>query len=125
MEFLEAVLPAINDKWDRYGDAIRRASISSDPNTVIKLLGIYRRATDDRLRNYLAGLFFDRLGAASGTLTETEMIDGIRESLGVASKERDYRRWKLLADTADDLLNRKHVDRTDPDVLLQERKSSL
>lgn len=80
--FLAAVLPAIDNKWDRYGDAIRRASVSSDPNTVIKLLSIYRRATDDRLRNYLAGLFFDRLGAAPGTLTESEMIDSLRESLG-------------------------------------------
>ncbi len=120
VDFLATFLPAANDKWDRYGDAIRRVSQSSDPSTVIKLLNIYRRATDDQLRYYLASLFFDRLGAAPGTLTETEMIDGIRESLGVASKQRDQRRWKLLATTVDDLLSRKHVDRTNPDVLLQE-----
>ncbi len=118
--FLAAILPAVNDKWDPYGDAIRRVSQSADPNTVIRLLNIYRHASDDQLRRYLASLFFDRLGAAPGTLTEAEMIDGIRESLGVASKQRDQRRWHLLAATVDDLLNRKHVERTNPDVLLQE-----
>jgi hypothetical protein len=88
--------------------------------TVIKVLGIYRNSDVDRLKRYVAGLFFDRLGAAPGTLTETEMIEGIRESLGIASKERDLRRWKTLLSLSDTLLTRPRVDRTNPDVLLQE-----
>jgi hypothetical protein len=120
VEFLSSILPAVGQRWDRYGDAIQRVSTSSDTNTIIKLLDVFRRATDDRLRNYIAGLFFDRLGAAPGTLTESEMIQEVRESIGVASKERLLRRWKQLDELVQDLLSRKHVERTNPDVLLQE-----
>ena len=48
------------------------------------------------------------------------MVEGIRQSLGVASRENDNRRWSLLAVSSNELLGRKRVARTNPDVLLQE-----
>lgn len=120
VEFLEIILPVLEDKWGHFGGAIRQAAQSSDPNTVIKLLNIYRRTTNGDLRNYLASLFLDRLGAASGSLTEAEMIEGIRESLGIAAKERDYRRWTSVARTAEELLGRGDAEVTGPEQLLQE-----
>ncbi len=119
-DLLAVVLPAVGDRWDRYADALARLGKSTDPNTVLKLLGMFRHSTDDRLRNYLAGLFFDRLGAEPGTLTENEMIQQLRESLGVASQQRLLRRWKHVDRLVADLLGRRRVDNTNPDVLIQE-----
>jgi hypothetical protein len=120
VDFLAAILPDIKDAWDRYAEVIRRAALTADPATVIKMLDIYRRLSDPRLKNFVAGQFFERLSATPGSLTEQEMIDQIRQSLGVASKDNDNRRWRLVAAGAEELLGRKRVDRTNPDVLLQE-----
>ena len=38
----------------------------------------------------------------------------------MTAKEQNLERWNTLAKRADELLSRRHVDRTDPDVLLQE-----
>ncbi len=120
VDFLAAILPEIEDAWDRYAGVIRRVALAADPTTVIKMLDIYRRASNPSLKNYVAGQFFERLEAAPESLTEQEMIDGIRKSLGVASRDHDNRRWQLLAASAEELLGRKRVERTNPDVLLQE-----
>ncbi|MFW6169668.1 MAG: hypothetical protein ACODAD_04195 [Planctomycetota bacterium] len=118
VEFLSSILPVVEGQQrqlNRYGPAIRWISRSSDPNTIIKLLNIYRRTTDENLANTFAILFYDRLGAAPGTLTESEMIQEIRESLGIAAHERKSRRWNTLVETAESLLNRHESDSTDPD----------
>ncbi len=120
VEYLAAMIPLLGEDWDRCADALRRTALAEDPTTVIETLDIYRHASDARLRNFIASLFFERLGAAPGTLTESEMIEGIRQSLGVASRENDNRRWNLLAVSSNELLERKRVARTNPDVLLQE-----
>jgi hypothetical protein len=120
LNYLAAVLPALGENWQRYVQLISNAAQSSDPNTVIKLLDIYRQADDQALRGYIASLFLERLGAASGTLTEKQMIDQLRESLGIASREREIRRWNQLAQTADELLAREPDEQSDPEKLLQE-----
>lgn len=119
-DFLAIVLPAVGNQWDRYASTLRGAVRSSDPNAVLKMLDVYRNTTDDRLRTYLASLFLDRLGAESGTLTEAQMIEQLRESLGIAARERDARRWNQLQAMSSELLERKRAEHPHPDVLLQE-----
>ncbi|MGM0489691.1 MAG: hypothetical protein ACQESR_23405 [Planctomycetota bacterium] len=122
-EFLASILPVVEGQrrqLNRYGPAIRWISDSSDPNTIIKLLNVYRQTTDESLRDYLSTLFYDRLGARPGTLTEAEMIQEIRESLGIAARERKNRRWNMLAETAETLLGREASDSMDPEQLVQE-----
>ncbi len=120
VDFLATILPAANDTWDRYADVIRRVALAADPTTVIKMLDIYRHASDSRLKSYVAGQFLDRLEAPSGTLTEQEMIEELRKSLGVVAQEDNRRHWRQVGTRADELLGRKHVSNTHPDVVLQE-----
>ena len=59
-------LPAVGNQWDRYGMRCRTPSAPPTRHGH-RSCDFYRRATDGRLRSYLAVLFFDRLGARPDT----------------------------------------------------------
>ncbi|MHB8970268.1 MAG: hypothetical protein ACYC3X_13565 [Pirellulaceae bacterium] len=119
-ELLAVLLPAAGDRWEDFRDIVRRTTRSDDSFVVLKMLDVFRRVSDPVLRGYLADFFSERLGAMPGSLTETELIDAIRKSIGVAAKEQNLERWNALAARADELITRKRVERMNPDVLLQE-----
>jgi hypothetical protein len=119
-DFLEKILPLVEDRWENYARAIRGAAMANEPTAVVKMLKLYQASSESTLKNFLTAQFFERLGAAPRSLTESEMIEALRESLGVAAEERYARRWTFLEHEAEKLLNRKRVSGTHPDVLLQE-----
>ncbi|MHB8861332.1 MAG: hypothetical protein ACYC6N_02930 [Pirellulaceae bacterium] len=120
-ELLAVLLPAAGERWEDFADIVRRTMQTDDSFVVLKMLDLFRNvAADPVLRDYLAGFFFQRLRTLPGSLTADEMIEAIRKSVGVTAKEQNLERWQSLAMRAEELLTRKRVDRTNPDVVLQE-----
>ncbi len=119
-ELLAVLLPAAGQRWEDFLDIVRRTTRSDDSYVVLKMLDVFRDVSDPVLRSYLAGFFYERLRAEPGSLTEEELIEAIRQSVGVTATEQNLERWNTLTKRADELLSRRHVDPTEPDVLLQE-----
>ena len=119
-ELLAALLPALDDRWEDFRDILRRTTRSDDSFVALKMLEVFRNITDDRLRNFLAGYFYTRVGAEPGTLTEGELIDAVRRAVGVAAREENVERWKTLAQRSTELIANKPAADADPVVVVQE-----
>ena len=57
-------------RWEDFRDIVRRTTRTDDSFVVLKMLDVFRGVSDPVLRNYLAGFFYERLGAEPGSLTE-------------------------------------------------------
>jgi hypothetical protein len=119
-ELLAVLLPAAGPRWEDFRDIVRRTTRTDDAFVVLKMLDVFRGVSDPVLRNYLASFFYERLRAEPGSLTEEELIEAIRKSVGVTATQQNLERWNTLSMRADELLSRRHVAGTNPDVLLQE-----
>lgn len=119
-ELLATLLPALDDRWEDFRDILRRTTRSDDSFVVLKMLEVFRNITDERLRNFLAGYFYTRVGAEPGTLTEGELIDAVRRAVGVAAREENVERWKTLAQRSTELVATTPAADADPLVVVQE-----
>ena len=97
-ELLATLLPALDDRWEDFRDILRRTTRSDDSFVVLKMLEVFRSVSDDRLRNFLAGYFYSRVGAEPGTLTEGELIDAVRRG-GCRGARRERRALEVHGST--------------------------
>jgi hypothetical protein len=118
-DFLAALLPVAGERWEEYQDVIRRTARSDDPFVMLKLLDAFRAATDPMLRSYLSGCLCEQLGVIPGSLTDAELVEAVRSSLGVTAKEHISQRWQLVADEATHLLDRRRAAGDSQAAMLQ------
>ncbi|MCU0962076.1 MAG: hypothetical protein MUF48_18435 [Pirellulaceae bacterium] len=119
-ELLAVLLPEIDTRWADYQDVLRRTARSADPLVLLRLLDLFRQASDPMLRSFLKGFFAEYLGVAPDSLTDTELVDALRKSLGITAREQLMRRWTGVAEQAEPLLARAAGAGEDPAVVLQE-----
>ena len=120
LDLLVALLPAAPDQWREFEPALRRAAASADTAAAIMLLSLYRDVSDAPFRAVLAELLRKRLGAAADSLSETEVIAAVRDSLGVTARERQLKDWAELADESETILRQAREESTAPDRVLRQ-----
>ena len=119
-ELLAVLLPAAGDRWEDFRDIVRRTTALRRLVRRAEDAGCVSRCLRSGAAQLPGGFLLRAVGAEPGSLTEEELIEAIRKSVGVTATEQNLERWNTLAKRADELLSRKHVERTNPDVLLQE-----
>ena len=119
-ELLAELLPALGERWEDFRDVLRRTTRTDDSFVALKMLDVFRGVSDERLRNFLAGYFYERVGSEPGTLTEEELIDALRRAVGVAAREENLERWNTLAGRAEELLVAKTAADAQPVAVLQQ-----
>lgn len=86
-EFLSAVLPAIDEGWEQYVTVIRDVIQSKEPLHVLRMVEVYEKTDNDRLRDQLEYWLLRRVEVATSSDDPKEIARAVRAGLGASSKE--------------------------------------
>lgn len=95
-EFLVAVLSASADSWRQFEDLLRATVGSTEPTAVLKLLGLYESTPNRELQTFLGTLLLARTNARSDDLTVSQVVEKVRQSLGITAPPDPNDLWRGL-----------------------------
>lgn len=108
-KYLVVVLPSAGRDWDKYRRLIQESIFSQDSTNALALVDILEQISDKDLQHEVAGLLLTKV-KADGATSLKEVIQVVREGLGVQKSKSIGNRWSMFEQSAQSTLNSKQPD---------------
>ncbi|MEK6249250.1 MAG: hypothetical protein N2C12_13795, partial [Planctomycetales bacterium] len=105
-QYLVVVLPVAGKDWDKYRVLINESIFSPEPTNALVLVDILESISDQGLQQEVAGLLLTKVNA-EGATSLTEVVQVVREGLGVRMSKSKGSRWNQFEKLAETTLSSK------------------